>query len=254
MGYGAVNSESLIGIPFPSDNGGIMASALLANLPQAILSFLYMTYNGLFSCMLLMKEWSEFAQDRKSLRVSSPIGGQRSSYWLQLPYKYGIPLLVMSGTLHWLVSQSIFLARVIVLDYQGKEDTYQSISTCGYSLIAIITVIILGSIVILLGVLNGLRKYPAGMPLAGSCSAAISAACHRSSVDSDAALLPIMWGALERQNTVGHCCFSSLDVSIPIEGEIYAGEKESANCDDSLQGNIEQSLRRIPWKQETQTG
>lgn len=225
LGFNAVNGETLIEIFLPKDNRGIMASVLLSNLPQSILSFLYVTYNGLFTCMLLEDEWNGFAHERKPLRVTSPspASKQRSSYWLSLPYKYAIPLLVTSGILHWLVSQSIFLARVLVFDYKN-EQTSESISTVGYSPIAMIIVIILGSIMVLFGILTGSRKYRTGMPLAGSCSAVISAACHRLSNDPDVALLPVMWGAVESkdEDTISHCCFSSLEVSPPIEGEVYA--------------------------------
>ena len=225
LGYGAVNGETLIEVPLPGDNRGIMASVLLSNSPQLILSFLYVTYNGLFTCMLLVDEWNGFAHERKPLRVTSPspTGKQRSSYWLSLPYKYAIPLLVISGTLHWLVSQSIFLARVLVFDYKNEEKTSESIYTVGYSPIALITVIMLGSIAVIFGIWTGSRKYQTGMPLAGSCSAAISAACYRLSNDPDVALLPVMWGAVESkdEDTIGHCCFSSLDVSPPIEGDVY---------------------------------
>lgn len=218
-----MNGETLINIPLPKGNRGIMASVLLSNSPQAILSYLYVTYNGLFSCMLLVSEWNGFAHERKPLRVTSPTGKQRSSYWLQLPYKYGIPLLVMSGMLHLLVSQSIFSARVLVFDYKNEEKTSASIFTAGYSPIAIIIVIILGSIAIIFGILTGSRKCQVGMPLVGSCSAAISAACHHFSNDPDAALLPVMWGTIESEDEdkIGHCCFSSLDVSPPIEGDVY---------------------------------
>ena len=44
--------------------------------------------------------------------------------------------------------------------------------------------------------------------------------------DPDAALLPVMWGAVESNGPVGHCCFSSFDVSPPIEDKVYAGEEE----------------------------
>lgn len=235
MGYGAVIYTSLIDMPHPEGNRGLMASILIANTPQIILSFLYFTYNGLFSCMLLMEEWAGFAYERKPLRVTFPIGMQRSSYWLQLPYKYGVPLLVISGILHWLVSQSIFLARITLFDDQENEiplgsiyTPLSSIYTCGYSCIAIITVIIFGSIVILFGISNGFRKYKGGMPLIGSCSAAISAACHSLKNDPHAAFLPVMWGAVETTGPVGHCCFSSLDVSPPVEGKEYAGEREKS--------------------------
>lgn len=228
LGYGAVSNESLLNVPLPGGQGGVMASILLANTPQAILSFLFVTYNGLFSSMLLMKEWSGFSHERKALRVTWPTGMQRSSYWLQIPYRYGAPLLVMSGLLHWFVSQSIFLVRGITLDENGEVDASNSITTCGYSIIAIISVIILESIIVLLGLLTGLRKYKAGMPLVGSCSAAISAACHPLRNDPDASLLPVMWGAaaVENKDSVGHCCFSSLEVSPPVEGEVYAGMED----------------------------
>lgn len=247
LGFGAVTSESLINIPLPGGPDGIIAPVLLANAPQVVLSFLFVTYNGLFSSMLLMKEWSGFAYQRKPLRVTSPTGTQRSSYWLQLPYRYGIPLLVMSGGLHWFVSQSIFLARVSWPKAESKARSNSSsvISVCGYSNIAIISVIILGSIIVLLGILAGFRKYKAGMPLVGTCSAAISAACHSLQNDPNASLLPLMWGAVKtEEGLVKHCCFSSLDVSPPVEGEVYAGLEKIDNLDPP-QDSTEQLIHRV---------
>ncbi len=113
LGYGAVNSETTVHFYGPTA-GKLIPIILIANLPQALLSFLYLTYNALFTCMLLAEEWSGFAHQRKSLRVSCPVGKQRSTYWLQPPNIYSLPLLVMSAMLHWLVSQSLFLVRVAV--------------------------------------------------------------------------------------------------------------------------------------------
>lgn len=225
LGFGAVTSESLVNWNL-SGSGGLVLTVLVANLPQALLSFLFLTYNGLYTCMLMASEWSDYAYERKPLRVTDPTGDQRSTYRLQLPYKYGIPLTVLSGTLHWLVSQSLFLARVANFRSDGQEDTEESISTVGYSCIAIITVIILGAIVVALGILNGFRKYRPGMPLVGSCSAAISAACHRPKEDIDAATLPVLWGAVSGQgeDEVGHCCFTSFEATPPVEGNLYAGQ------------------------------
>lgn len=86
LGFGAVNSNSVVGVA-PT---GLIATTLFANLPQGILSFLYLTYNGLFSCMLGAYEWNRFARSHKPLRVTAPIEGQRSTYYLQLPYIYAI--------------------------------------------------------------------------------------------------------------------------------------------------------------------
>ena len=224
LGFGAVTSESMVAWNMPG-SGGLILTVLIANSPQVLLSFLFLTYNGLYTCMLMASEWSDYAYERKYLRVSNPTGDQRSTYRLQLPYKYGIPLTVLSVILHWLVSQSLFLARAAAFSFDGKEIT-RTISTVGYSCIAIITVIILGTVVVVIGILNGFRKYRPGMPLVGSCSAAISAACHRPREDVDAATLPLLWGVVSDQDegAVGHCSFTSFKASLPVQGKLYAGQ------------------------------
>ena len=234
LGFGNVSGETLIRMNKNqnlSGSAGVVFTVLVANSPQILLSFLYFAYNGIFTCMLLAEEWSAYASKRRFLRVTSPTGGQRSTYRLQLPYRYGIPLLIGSSTLHWFVSQSIFLARVNVIDSTGAEVPKVEISTCGYSPMAMIVVIILGSIVVLLGICNGFRKARVGMPLAGSCSAAISAACHPPETDVDASLKRVMWDVVNKESfkhldeSVGHCSFTSFKVEAPIVGKQYAGRQ-----------------------------
>ena len=227
LGFGAVNADSLVDLSLGWGITGLHLSILIANSPQVLLSFLFLTYNGLFTCMLLGHEWSGYAHVCKPLRVTSPAGLQRSTYRLQLPYKYGIPLLVLSGTLHWLVSQSIFLARIQwyldgILQPGFLPPSQEVLSNLGYSCIAIITVITLGGIVVLIGILHGFRRYKPGVPLVGSCSAAISAACHRPNEDVDAPYKPVMWGAVESSNPIGHCCLTSFEVTKPVKGQVYA--------------------------------
>jgi hypothetical protein len=86
LGFGQVNANAIVG----SAPSGLIAKVLFANLPQGILSFLYLTYNGLYSCMLGAHEWSLFATRRRTVRVTAPVGKQRSTYYLQLPYWYAI--------------------------------------------------------------------------------------------------------------------------------------------------------------------
>ena len=119
------------------------------------------------------------------------------------------------------------MARVDPLDPRGNPDSLSSISTCGYSVKGIVAVIIVGSVMFLALICNGCRRLSPDMPLLGSSSLAISAACHRPSDDASAALKPIQWGAV-RHETVdgpGHCCFTSFPVEYPIEGQRYAGYK-----------------------------
>ena len=81
--------------------------------------------------------------------------------------------------------------------------------------------IIVGTLIVLATGAMGLRKYPAGMPLAATCSGAISAACHPPAGDDDAAFLPVKWGVVSTKDGIGHCSFSSKLVAPPIPGQKY---------------------------------
>lgn len=64
---------------------GPVTMVLIANLPQLIISFLYLALNGIWTVMLVEVEWNSYGTTRKSLRTSYPIGQQRRTYWLSLP-------------------------------------------------------------------------------------------------------------------------------------------------------------------------
>jgi hypothetical protein len=118
--------------------------------------------------------------------------GQRSSHWLGLPYPYTVVLLLVSATLHWLMSESLFLANIRFV-YNGE--TAESVYRTGYSYIGIVCTIVAGSVVILVGVVISLRRYEAGMPLVKSSSAAIAAACHPSAEEPDGMICrALKWG------------------------------------------------------------
>ncbi|PUU76457.1 hypothetical protein B9Z19DRAFT_1194721 [Tuber borchii] len=223
-GFGKLSSFSLVTIPFQNKTQAI----LLANLPQTILSFLYLTYNSLFTCMLLGHEWSLFSHHYRTLRVTSPRPGQRSTYWLQIPYTYAIPLMTLSGLLHWLTSQSIFLARVDIWDPFGTAVT-RRISTVGYSCIAIIFALPLGVLALVTAIGMGYRPFAAEITAVGSCSAAISAACHASEADLEGIVgKTVRWGDVEIVPNLGvrHLAFSSEEgVRKPEFGEVYAGTR-----------------------------
>ncbi|PUU76467.1 hypothetical protein B9Z19DRAFT_1194727 [Tuber borchii] len=221
-GFGKVNNVSLLDVGFQN----ITQSILLANLPQTILSFLYLTYNSLFTCMLAGHEWSLFSHHHRTLRVTSPRPGQRSTYWLQMPYTYAIPLMILSGLLHWLASQSIFLARVLISDPFGREIT-RTISTLGYSCIAIISALTVGILALLSAAGMGYRPFATEITTVGSCSAAISAACHTWGVDMEGLVgRKVRWGdvGIAPDGEVRHLTFSSKEgVKKPVFGEVYSG-------------------------------
>ncbi|KAF9890173.1 hypothetical protein FE257_006334 [Aspergillus nanangensis] len=225
VGLGQVSTQSLIssgGNWYPS----IIANSILANLPQLIFSMLYFAFNGIVTTMALADEWSQFATERKGLRVSSPpTGAQRSRYFLSLPYRYAIPFIVLSMVIHWLISESLFLAVIEAFTVNLERDPKMDITTCGYSPVAIVATIAVG--IIVLGSLISLtfRRFKSGMPVAGSCSLAIAAACHPPTSrvgwpeSDDAASLPLQWGLLVNDGAgARHCAFSSAEVTMPSHG------------------------------------
>lgn len=202
-------------------SNSMLVTVIIANIPQAILSYVYILFNSLYTCMVAGHEWTQLTKHRKTLRVTSPVGAQRSTFWLQLPYRYSLPLLTMTSLLAWLASQSLFVVKIDVLDNDRIVRSDKSILSCGFSPGAIVLAMIVVTLIMLGAVLLGLRKYTSEMPIASTGSAAISAACHRLEDDPDAAVLPLKWGVASKKDGIGHCCFSSKPVAPPKAGQMY---------------------------------
>lgn len=76
------------------------------------------------------------------------------------------------------------------------------------------------------------KRLKSGMPVAGSCSSAIAAACHPSLSDGeDVAMeetarigdtLPLKWGVeMPECDGIGHCVLSSEQVDFALDGSVY---------------------------------
>ena len=134
LGFGALTIWSFIESGLPrGDSAGLISNVLLANLPQFILSVLYLFYNGMTSTLLVQREFGRMKIVRKPLRVSEPLGIQGGSYFISLPLRYGIPLYTTFCNYALAsVSESIpctytaFFPKVFV-------DVDSSFATCGYS-------------------------------------------------------------------------------------------------------------------------
>lgn len=232
-GLGVVHTDTIMrtssqpgDIPLAETNANaFISSVILANTPQLLMSLVYFNYNALYTCISLATEWDRFfCNEKKGLRVSTKRrGDQRNTYFLGLPYRYSLPLAVFSGILHWLISQSIFLVRIEF--YDGRDD-YSGLNTtsCGWSPIGTICVIITGSLLLGFLVVSGFRRFRyGGIPVAGSCSAAIAAACHPDPMEGNLlATLPLSWGVFSgKSDTIGHCSFTSRIVKKPAKGRLY---------------------------------
>jgi len=210
----------------------LISNTLLANTPQILVSTAYVTYNGLITSMGLVSEFSDYAHERKPLRVSPrKKGSQRSTYCLQIPLRYSLPLMVYTAVLHWLISQSIFLVHVNTYDIMDREHTDGFINACGYSVQAIIITLLFGGLMITFPfILGTFSRYPKGIPLVRHNSLAIASACHPPKGEPwDSAERPLKYGVYSGQESgpvrkrVG---FSALEVEPLVDGEVY----ECENC------------------------
>jgi hypothetical protein len=221
LGFGTLSTNSLMFWNDYNIDEPILSMVLLANTPQIILSLLYFLYNALCTSIHSENEWQRYSYQRRPLRVTAPTGQQRSTYFLSLPYRYAISLMVVSALLHWLVSQSIFLASVTVVDEFDAPLSDAQITTCGWSSIAIISVIIVGGLMLIVAFATGFRRLKGYMPVARGSSIAISAACHPHELDKKASILPVQWGAIDEEEP-GHCTLTSRFVFEPVAGRLYA--------------------------------
>lgn len=228
LGFGAVHPYTLITgwslSQIYNADTAIVAATLIANTPQLVLSFLYLTLNGLVTSMFLAQEWSGYAVSRKGLRVSKPSSRQRRTYFLQLPYRVAAPLILLSLLLHWLVSQSIFLAVVSTYNADGALADAIAVVTCGFSPMAMVFSAVAGMVLVLVVVGMSYFEFDSAMPVAGSCSVAIAAACHTDHGERAAQDL-LQWGELYlglSETEVGHCAFTSGLVRRPTVGRLYA--------------------------------
>jgi hypothetical protein len=234
-------------IPFAQRS--FLPYVLLANVPQLIASLIYFIYNALFTTMLANREWTGYSTKRAPLRVTLPKPGQRSTHYLQLPFLWSVPLLIVGIALHWFISQAIFVARVAV--YQngilapfhdaGLGTRLYALASngnvyygLGYSDKAVLAVIGLGVTMLVTCVLIAcFFTYPQGVGVGGTNSAIISAACHLRHDDGqdetreeDMTTKSLRWGVTIPGNVsdcIGHCNFSSGQVESPQAGCLYAG-------------------------------
>lgn len=243
--FGQVDSGMLLGI-----STGLIVDVLVANSFQLALSTTYFLYNSLYTAQCAALEWAAFTHGRsKSLRVTWPRGQQRSTYYLHLPYRYGIPLSVLLILMHFFISQSIFLARLQYFDSVGQP-AVGGFSNVGYNPPAILTSCCVGFGLIMGQIFHACRRLDNRMPIHGNKSAVISAICHveelkHAKLDdyssgghqtANLATKPLSWGVTRKpvgdyesyssssgnsETLAGHCSFSANIVELPQIGKEY---------------------------------
>ncbi|KAJ5186044.1 hypothetical protein N7472_010884 [Penicillium cf. griseofulvum] len=157
----------------------LLGNVLLANTPQLLLSASYYFYNATLTAMFMANEYENYAikgmrhnytvetlemPPAKGLRVSSNRrGAQRSFYFLSLPFRYSIPLMLAYTVLHWLLSQAIFYVQIYMYDADMYHDPSLDVDACAWSPIALIFTIIVGSLMVMVLLCLALRPFRSGV-------------------------------------------------------------------------------------------
>jgi hypothetical protein len=267
-GYGSgAQQQWALALPGVTDHlgptKGFFFSVFFANSLQVIVSALCLLYNNLLTVMIVAAEWNDYILERKTLRLSAPRGIQRSNYFLSLPYRYSVTLMILSGLLHWFISQSVFVVQTVAYvpaetrPLSFARETTLDISCIGFSSIGIILalgvgcLLVLGLLVIGFCLTYNTRNIRAGehqppytMPLASTCSAAISANCHKHPQDTDCTSLPLRWGFVENISggKSGRFTFTTavdLAYSAIVDGEVqapYFSQIDTENSERRMEG------------------
>ncbi|KAJ5914828.1 hypothetical protein N7504_003711 [Penicillium tannophilum] len=221
---------------YVSSNYSELKGVVVANSVQLVVTIAYYLFNRVLTSMLASAEYSAYGTDRKALRVTWPVkdSKQRSTYWLSVPYKYGIPILLLFTTIHWLVSQGYYYVLMIPYGADDQPLYEKKISSLGVSSLPIFLAAVIGFIAGMLLLSLAFRRLKSLIPLAGTCSAAISAACHppEDVCTATAAHGELIWGETslpsdciddesDGREVRGHCSFTPLDATQPSLEKLY---------------------------------
>jgi hypothetical protein len=172
------------------------------------------------------------------LQVSLPRHEWQSTYFLALPYCVGVPLMLVSLALNFLLEESVFFAAITITGWDVIA-TKTDVVSLRVSLEPMLAVMITALCLCLGTIILGLKcklKGDGFMPLAASCSLAIAAACHAPSDDTGAHLTTMIWVDIPYESvaaegedtncttspeTTVHCSFTSREVLPVLAGRIY---------------------------------
>ena len=245
QGFGKTNIFAVTGISIPSDDQAqFVKVVLLANISQFALSILYIAFNNVITSQSVAHEWFRYFHHKRLLRVSSPVGIQKSSYFLSLPWRVGVPLMLLFMLIHWLLSQSVFVIQTTGYGPgpDGPLVKGHNATRIGFSLMGILFTVSLGTIMCLVLIGNSFRSFkdiPSSMPRMATNSAVISACCHPPAEDSEAYLFPVQFGAVQDDGQLRPTLTFSSDVQMecPEDGMEYVQPPSFGSSGDKFDGS-----------------
>ncbi|THV74957.1 hypothetical protein D6D28_02178 [Aureobasidium pullulans] len=202
LGFFATATAVLITLQSSTSEHGLFANLFGLGSIHVVISITYLFYNHLFSRMFAAVELSSYSRTQAPLRVTLPRQGARNTYYLAMKPYYSLLLIVALVLVHFLTTQALNVVALTTYDVMGQY-SHQRI-TYGISPSSAISALVVGFVMLCALAFALERKLDDGMPVLGTCSMAISAACH---VDSGRATLgPVNYGKDEGTGKSGFMC------------------------------------------------
>lgn len=183
----------------PTSTRGLLANLLSLGSIHLVVSIAYLFYSHLWSRMLAAAELNAFAKIPARLRVTLPIHGARSTYYLSTKPHFSVLLVVALTLIHFFTTKAPNVIVIEVYDVMGRY-SHQHI-TYGISTVSALLALRLGFFMLCALAFGLEKKLHAGMPVLGTCSMAISAACRTDNVVIS--LRQVKYGKNARTNRIG---------------------------------------------------
>nr|XP_036587658.1 uncharacterized protein CTRU02_02574 [Colletotrichum truncatum]KAF6798600.1 hypothetical protein CTRU02_02574 [Colletotrichum truncatum] len=159
-----------------SDRTGVL---LLVHFPQVGLASMALFLNVIYTRMLMAREWASYSVGLKTLRVSEPRGKQRRTHFLEIPWRYAVAVQVLGILVRWLCANAMYTVNVEP-PQDGVVNRYENFRYFNIllSFRAALGTVIAFFIMMVTPLILACFRLPGEAVMVGSCSAAISAACH----------------------------------------------------------------------------
>ncbi|KAG9699771.1 hypothetical protein KCU76_g1275, partial [Aureobasidium melanogenum] len=194
----------------PTSSRGLLANLTCLGSIHLVISVTYLFYNHVWSRMFAAAELNAFVKTRTPLRVTLPAQGAQSTYYLSIKPHLSALLIIGLILIHLFTMRALNVVAIQTYDIVGHY-SHQRI-TYGISTSSAIIALLLGFAMLCALVFGMERKSHAGMPVLGTCSMAISAACHADD-GSVVILTKVSYGKNARTGRMGFCSRSGSDGS-----------------------------------------
>ncbi|KAF6818735.1 hypothetical protein CSOJ01_01688 [Colletotrichum sojae] len=158
---------------------------LLVNTPQLGISITILSLDVIYTRMFMTREWASYSRRPRPLRVSIPRGQQRSNHVLQIPLPPAVGIQAIGVLVHWLCSNALYVTSIETRELaklsgvsRRPGTSYMKYTDILLSFKAAIGTMIVFFVMLVVPIVIAYFRLPSGSVLVGSCSAAISAACH----------------------------------------------------------------------------